>query len=124
MWDRRAEYVRNYDGDTVTMNLDKGEDWIHENYPVRLMGVFCPEMHESGGPECQEFVESWFRQRLRANIRWNFIVITARTPRSDKAQTTLSRYVGTVTSLDGTDNLNTAIIDFVQRKGYSRGIGG
>lgn len=123
MWDRRAQYVANHDGDTVTMHLDKGEGYIHENYPVRLMGVFCPEMDERGGPECQEFVESWFRQRL-TKPRWNFVVITARKPRADKEAETLSRYVGTITSIDGTDNLNAAIIDFVQRKGYGRGIGG
>ncbi len=38
-------YVRNYDGDTITFDIDGVPSIIGENMPVRLYGVDTPEMH-------------------------------------------------------------------------------
>lgn len=120
MWDRRAEYLENHDGDTVRMNLDQGFGDT-KLVDVRLMGVFAPELREPGGPECRAFVEAWFQSRLAG--RWSFVVTTARMKVADREQKTLDRYVGTITSLDGTDNLNLEVMAFIVSKGYSGGIG-
>lgn len=122
MWDRRAEYLENHDGDTVKMMLDQGFDQEYRA-DVRLLGTFAPELDDAGGPETRDFVTDWFKKRITTKTRWNFIVITARMKVADHEQRTLARYVGTVTSLDGTDNLNLAVMQFVISKGYSGGIG-
>jgi endonuclease YncB( thermonuclease family) len=121
MWDRRAQYLENHDGDTVKMALDQGFGDT-KLVDVRLMGVFAPELHDVGGPECRAFVQAWFEYRLR-ETRWGFVVITARMKVADREQKTLDRYVGTVTSLDGTDNLNLEVMQFIVSKGYSGGTG-
>lgn len=122
MWDRRAEYLENHDGDTVRMVLDQGFDDT-KTVAVRLLGVFAPELKQQGGPECRAFVEAWFQSRLSTSTRWGFVVTTARMKVADREQTTLSRYVGTVTSLDGTDNLNLDVMAFIVSNGYGGGIG-
>ncbi len=123
MWDNRAEYVSNHDGDTVKVNLDEGRQRVTEGYDVRLLGVFAPELAEPGGIECRDFVRVWFQSRLVVGRRWGFVVITARMKVADREQKTLDRYVGTITSLDGTDNLNLDVMGFITRNGYGGGIG-
>ena len=123
MWDRRAEYLGNHDGDTVRVNLDQGFGEIKESFDVRLLGVYCPELSEPGGPECQKFVAAWFKRHKLPRVRWSFVVITARMKRTDREETTLSGYVGTITSLDGTANLNAEISEFVRSRGYGGGTG-
>lgn len=122
MWDRRAEYLENHDGDTVKMTLDQGDDDT-KTRSFRLLGVFAPELSQVGGPECRDFVRSWFTQRLRPGVRRNFVVITARMKVADHEQTTLGRIVATVTSLDGTDNLNLDVMQFIVSRGYGGGVG-
>lgn len=122
MWDRRAQYVENHDGDTVRMVLDQGFGDTKQ-VDVRLMGVFAPELREPGGPECQAFVEAWFQSRIRSGTRWFFVVTTARMKVADREQKTLDRYVGTITSIDGTDNLNLEVMAFIASKGYGGGVG-
>lgn len=121
MWDRRAEYLENHDGDTVKMTLDQGYDDT-KTLSVRLLGVFAPELSQVGGQECRGFVSEWFAARLRGP-RWNFVVTTARMKVVDHEQKTLDRYVGTITSLDGTDNLNLDVMAFIVARGYGGGVG-
>lgn len=122
MWDKRAEYIRNHDGDNATMMLDQGHGDT-KLLEVRLMGVFAPELREPGGKECQEFIEEWMHRNDVAGTRWKYIVITARMKTVDKEQMTFTRYVGTITSLSGASNLNAELIEFIRIKGYSGGIG-
>jgi endonuclease YncB( thermonuclease family) len=122
MWDKRAEYVDNHDGDTIKVNLDQGFGDIKENVNIRLMGVWAPELSQPGGVECRDFVRQWFADH-DVNPRWNFIVTTARMKVADSEQMTFNRYVAVVTSLDGSDNLNLDISAFVAKNGYSGGVG-
>lgn len=120
MWDRRAKYVSHHDGDTVTMLLDQGfRD--NKEITVRLLGVYAPELSEPGGKETREYVEEWFYKF--SNVSWPYIVTTARMKVADKEQMTLDRYVGTITTLDGSNNLNVAVQYFITSHGYSGGVG-
>lgn len=122
MWDRRAIYVSNHDGDTIKMILDQGFNDTKE-IDVRLLGVFAPELKQVGGLECQEFVRNWFAWRRSATSKWDFVVTTARMKVADKEQKTLDRYLGTVTSIDGSQNLNVDVMQFIAQNGYDGGTG-
>lgn len=123
MWDRRAQIVSVRDADSVRVILDQGfGDTKEDPDGLRLLGVYAPELDDPGGPECHDFVQSWV-DRHRGTAKWPFVVITARRPIADREQESLSRYVGTVTNSDGTENLNAAIIDFIHAQGYGGGTG-
>lgn len=123
MWDRRAEYLSNYDGDTVKVTLDQGFGDT-KTIDVRLFGVYAPEIREPGGIECRDFLNSWFKsQSILTVSRWSFIVTTALMKVADREQKSLDRYLGTITSLSGTRNLNLEIMQFIVSKGYGGGTG-
>lgn len=122
MWDRRAEYVDNHDGDNATMILDQGF-YDTKRIEVRLNGVWAPELKQPGGPDCQVFVRNWFHSRL-IKPRWNFVVWTTPMPRADRELKTLDRYVANITSMDPHDSLNSAIAMYCLERGYGRGTGG
>lgn len=120
MWDRRAQVADIKDGDTIVAILDQGFGDTKQ-ISVRMLGVFAPELKQPGGPECRQFVIDWIAKQ--GPLKWPFVVTTART-RTDHEVETFGRYVGTVTSLDGTDNLNLAVMSFVAANGYGGGTGG
>lgn len=120
MWDKRAQVVSVYDGDTLTMVLDQGFGDSKE-IRVRLLGVFAPELRQPGGQETRQFVVDWLAQRS-SGVKWPWLVVTSRT--ADHETMTFSRYVATVSTLDGTQTLNTAVSEYVRAQGYSRGVGG
>lgn len=122
MWDKRAEYLDNHDGDTVKMVLDQGFGDT-KLIDVRLLGVYAPELSQSGGKECQKFVSDWFASNAIDGVRWEFIVTTVRMKRADKEQTTLSRYVGVITNQTVSSTLNAEISQFIHDKGYGGGTG-
>jgi endonuclease YncB( thermonuclease family) len=59
MWDRRATLYDVHDGDTVTVVLDQGFGDT-KRIKVRLLGVYAPELNETGGTDCRNFVKEWF----------------------------------------------------------------
>lgn len=120
MWDKRAQLVSVYDGDTLTMVLDQGFGDSKE-IDVRLLGVFAPELRQPGGRETRQFVVDWLAYRAGA-VKWPWLVVTSRT--ADHETTTFARYVATVSTLDGTQTLNTAVTAFVRAQGYGGGVGG
>jgi len=120
MWDKRAKILDVHDGDTVTVLADSGRG-ITEEYVVRMLGVWAPELRQPGGVECRQFVVDWLARQ--GPVKWPVVVTTARTS-TDREVTTFGRYVATITSLDGTDNLNLAVMGFVAEHGYGGGTGG
>lgn len=122
MWDRRARIVDVHDGDTVTALLDQGFGDT-KLIKVRMLGVFAPELRQDGGEETQEFVSRWLDETVMAGAAFSHIVTTARTIRSDVEQTTLGRYVATITNHDGTRSLNAEVMEFVAANGYAGGVG-
>lgn len=118
MWDKRAQVLDVHDGDTLTALTDVGGG-ITWTINVRLLGVFAPELKEPGGPETRQFVLDWIAKQPG---KWPVVVTTART-KTDKDALTFDRYLGTVTSLDGTDSLNLAVMAFVAEHGYGGGTG-
>lgn len=124
MWDRRARYAGNHDGDTITVVLDQGFGDT-KTIDIRLYGVYAPELSEKGGPECRDFVTKWFIEQMDSvkTSNWNFVVTTMKMKRADHEQMTFDRYVATVTSLDGSRNLNLEIQDFIDEHVYSGGVG-
>lgn len=122
MWDKRAEYLGNHDGDTVKVVLDQGFGDT-KLVDIRLLGVYAPELSQPGGKECKEFVAEWFAKNNPSQSRWGVIVTTSRMKSTDREQTTLSRYVGVITSMDGSSNLNAEVVEFIHANGYGSGTG-
>lgn len=121
MWDRRARLVRVKDGDTFVALLDQGFRDTKE-VDVRLYGVYCPERGEPGFEECKAFTQAWFDlEAVNAGSTWPFVVTTHRMKTIDREQTTLERYVGTVTSLDASRNLNLDLMAFVLAQSFGPG---
>lgn len=121
MWDKRAQLISVHDGDTVRLLLDQGF-YDTKQINVRLLNVFAPELKQVGGADCRDFVESWFTQ-LTPFGTWNCIVTTTRLKTADKEDTSFDRYVGVITSLDGTRNLNLEVQAYIKVKGYPGGTG-
>lgn len=48
---KNVEYVKNYDGDTLTVNIKDLPDVFGKEIPVRIRGVDTPEMNASRGCE-------------------------------------------------------------------------
>jgi endonuclease YncB( thermonuclease family) len=122
MWDRRAALVRAHDGDTIIVVLDQGFGDTKE-ISLRLLGVYAPELSQAGGKECLSFVSEWLHTNTSPSVRWPFVVTTARMKVADREQKTLDRFVGTVTTLDGSRNLNLELSAYIESKGYVGGIG-
>jgi hypothetical protein len=120
MWDNRAQYVDNHDGDNATMILDYGRS-LHQQLEIRLANVWAPELSDPGGLEVQVFVRRWFLRHSK--LRWPFIVWSHRMKEADKEQMTFNRYVGTITTADGKRTLNTEVMAFIVANGYTGGIG-
>lgn len=123
MWDRRARIADVHDGDSVTAILDQGFGDTKQ-IKVRLLGVYAPELNEEGGAETRAFVARWLDETALIGATFPHVCITARTVRSDTEQTTLGRYVATLTNYDGTRNLNAEVNEYVTACGYGGGIGG
>jgi hypothetical protein len=122
MWDRRAKVLSVKDGDTLRVVLDQGFGDT-KTIDLRLLGAFAPEHDEQGGSETREFVVTWLDEHDPDGDEWPFVVTTERVRAGTHEVTTLGRYVGTLTALDGYSILNEDINAFVASKGYGRGIG-
>lgn len=109
-----------HDGDTITLLFDRGLDGSKTDVPLRLREVFAPELHDVGGEECRDQALQWIVQRSRD--RWPFVVETYRTNTDLHSKVTLARYVADVTA--GNESLNEHMRQYVQRHGFTRGIGG
>lgn len=120
MWDRRARVVEVTDGDTLKVVLDQGFGDTKE-ISVRLLGTFAPESSQVGGKETKAFVQAWVAAQPAAT--WPVVVTTALTRSGQHEVQSFARYLGTVTSLDGTDNLNAEVSAFVAAHGFPGGIG-
>ncbi len=54
----RCFVVGVYDGDTVTVNMDLGQDMWVMRRSVRLVGMAARELREPGGPEAQAYLSA------------------------------------------------------------------
>lgn len=61
-----VEYLKNYDGDTFTVNLKDLPDVFGKEIPVRVRGVDTPEM--SGGSKCEKAAADVARRFLKRTI--------------------------------------------------------
>jgi len=125
MHDRRVEveFRDIHDGDTVVnVVIDQGFRDTKE-MEIRLLGVWAPELSDPGGLETKAFVEGWVTKYATPGTRWNLVCLFARMKVKDAEQKTLDRYLGTITTLDGTRTLNADVIQFVASQGYGGGTG-
>lgn len=122
MWDRRAEYVSNHDGDTVTVVLDQGF-YDTKQVNLRLANVWAPELAQIGGREVKKYVNTWFLDRVYSTKgQWQFIVVTYKTSTEHELKT-FDRYVADVMTKDGKDHLNSDVMKFIVDSGYPGGTG-
>ena len=116
----RVKVLEAHDGDTVTALVDRGHD-DQSTWAIRLKDVYAPELSQAGGVETRDFVLGWLADN-GDGTDWPYRLETFRTPRSDVDVTTLSRYVGVVTSSSGA-SLNADVQAFVTGHGYGGGVG-
>lgn len=121
MHDRPAQFIENHDGDTVTMLLDQ-DFYDRKQINIRLANVWAPESYEYGGADVQQFVDSWFEERVKRGGKWPFIVYTDVTKKGTQVKS-FDRYVGTVMTADLKESLNSDIMRYIVEKGYGGGIG-
>jgi len=121
MWDRRAQYLGNHDGDSCQMFLDQGY-FDRKVIEVRLLDVWAPELNQRGGMETRDFVRDWFLSNIKDGDAWPFIVTTMRMKVADREQKTFDRYVATVTTRNPDYSLNKLVNAFVKDNGYGSGI--
>ena len=58
---RKAELVEVHDGDTITLRLDHGKfpkTRSCDEVAIRVKGLYCPELSQSGGLEARDFTAS------------------------------------------------------------------
>lgn len=63
---RCLEYIRNYDGDTVTVNIPRLHPILGQEISIRLYGIDTPEI--KGKTECEKRVAIIARDYLQARI--------------------------------------------------------
>lgn len=122
MWDRRAKVLTIKDGDTLRVVLDQGFGDT-KTIDLRLFKTFAPEHDQLGGPETCEFVETWLNEHDPDGDEWPFVVTVERTKAGTHEVSTLGRYVGTLTALNGYSILNEDVNAFVASRGFGHGIG-
>lgn len=117
----RCRVVSVHDGDTLVTFEDRGRDHFCQD-SIRLNLVTAPELNKDVGAwETTRFVEEWLELH-HDGTDWPFYLETERTKRSDKEVVTLGRYVGTITSADGSV-LNHDVQRFIKERGYPGGTG-
>lgn len=122
MHDRPARYVKNTDGDSVTMLLDQ-DYYDFKQVNIRLANVWAPDGDQEGVLETKWFVQDWFMTHLvHAVTPWNFIVYSAVTRKGTMVKT-FDRYVADITTMDGKHHLNSDVMKFLLEHGYEGGIG-
>lgn len=123
MNDRRARYVRNHDGDSVTMLLDQG---FYQTFQpnIRLANVWAPESGDDGYTDVKYFVRDWFMDHMirGGTTKWPFIVTTHQTS-ADTDVKTFDRFVADITTRDGRHSLNSEVMRFILENGYPLGAG-
>jgi hypothetical protein len=119
MHDRRAQYIENHDGDSVTMLLDQ-DFYDFKQINIRLANTWAPELKDVGGMEVANFVRVWFK--TYSVSKWGFLVFTHRT-RTDRETMTLGRYVADIYTIDMTFHLNSDVMKYIADNNYTGGIG-
>lgn len=75
-WTHPALVLRVIDGDTIVVRLDLGRYWggatLGAEGPIRVAGLYSPELSEPGGPEA--------RQAARSMVEGLGVVIATRKP--------------------------------------------
>lgn len=110
-----------HDGDTVTLQLDRGLDGTQTHVRLRLNSVKAPELNEPGGEDCRAEADRWLQQH--GGGRWPLEVETYRTSTDYYSKTTLERYVADVRSATTGESLNEHMTAYITAHGYGGGIG-
>lgn len=69
---RKATFVSNHDGDTVTLALDHGRfptSRAVTEAELRIKDLFCPELSEAGGAEAAEFTRNTLASAQRIVVQ-------------------------------------------------------
>jgi endonuclease YncB( thermonuclease family) len=95
----RANYKRNYDGDTITFDIDAGFSLWIKDAVIRLLGVDCAEMrgeNKNAGIAAQTFVQ--LQLMTAKEIRLSTV--------KDEKKDSFGRYLADVYYLDENSNWN------------------
>jgi hypothetical protein len=108
-----------HDGDTMFAEVDTGRGTM-ALLKCRFYNTFAPELGQTGGPECRQFVVDWLT--YNAGTRWPYWVDTVLDGNGREIYT-FDRIVTTVRSATGAV-LNTDMSAYIDAHGYPRGTGG
>lgn len=105
MFDYQARVVRWIDGDTVVVNVDQGfGNWTIQH--IRLIGLYCDEMDEPGGPAAKARAEQICPpdSMVFCDTRKSPVPIPIQNGR------TFTRYLGTVSPLGSDESVQYTLI--------------
>jgi endonuclease YncB( thermonuclease family) len=121
--DRPASYVRNHDGDSVTVMIDQGF-YDRKQINIRLANVWAPKLDQEGGTPVKYFVQDWFARHMVKNFgtKWPFLVVTHMTSANAEVKS-FDRFVADVMTRDGKSHLNSDLMHFIVDMGYAGGTG-
>lgn len=103
-WIWRARYVSAYDGDTVTLYIDRG---INEFaiIPIRLLACYCKELGEGGEP-ARDFTRNWLAEARMSKNEYPLIVQTYKPDPREK----YGRWLGKIWSKETGACLNDDLV--------------
>lgn len=108
-----------HDGDTAYFEVDTGRATM-ALLKCRFFNTFAPELIQTGGPQCRQFVIDWLM--YNSGGRWPFVVDTVLDSNGREIYT-FDRIVTTIRSPTG-PVLNTDMSAYIDAHGYPRGTGG
>ncbi len=99
VWVVPCQIIRWKDGDTAEVKIDRGWRDSREREGVRLLGLWCPEMNEPGGPEAKAYAEGLLPSGSLAVLHSKALARAA----WGSGQTSLERTLGDLRLLNGSD---------------------
>lgn len=102
MYEYRAKYLDNYDGDTIKFEIDLGFE-IYHRITVRLLDVYCPEINSKIETEKQLALAAKKFTQLFLNS--GVIIVKTYKDKKDK----YGRYLAEIKVIGKSNTLNTEL---------------
>lgn len=109
MWDKRAEFLKLANSNSVKMILDQGHGDT-KLVTLPLMGIYSQQTSPRGEEECKTFIFDWFTKHNTSGLRWAFVATTC--------QLGTDRFAAVITDITNTYNLNAELAEFINVNGY------
>lgn len=103
-----ARVLEVHDADTAKLDIDLGFS-THQQVWIRLLDVHAPELSEPTGPAARDDTLKWLSDHA-PDHRVAVTTYRSAQPVEIRFRNSFTRYIGTITTLDG-DSLNQYLIE-------------